>query len=47
MFDTEYVERQRLGAYRDDSIFADDAVLLASADQFSGKKKQGPFAAVD
>jgi len=46
VLDAEHIERQRLCADRHDAILADDAVLLAAADQFAGQKQQRPLAAM-
>src|SRR5467141_3818721 len=43
----ENIEWQRLGANRHDAILADNAILLAAADQFSGQQQQRTLAAVD
>jgi len=47
MFDAEDVEGKRIGSHRDEAVFADDAVLLATANQFAGQEKQRALAAVD
>src|SRR5712664_3702485 len=41
------IERQRFRSNRHDAVFADDAILLAAADQFSGQQQQRTLAAVD
>ena len=47
MLDTENIERKRLGAHGHNTIFADDAVLLAATDKFACQKQQRTLAAVD
>src|SRR6266851_1036939 len=43
----EDIERQRFRSNRHDAVFADDAILLAAADQYSGQQQQRTLAAVD
>src|SRR5260370_37476099 len=43
----ENIEWQRLGANWHDAVFADNAILLGAADQFSGQQQQRTLAAVD
>src|SRR2546426_10175746 len=43
----EDVERKRRRADGNDAVFADDAVLFASADEFTGKEQQRAAAAID
>src|SRR5882757_4528963 len=47
VLDAEYIEWQRFRADRYDAILADNAVLLAAADQFAGQQQQRPLATVD
>src|SRR5258708_4822574 len=44
---TQKTSRKRFGANRHDAVFADDAVLLAAADEFAGQQQQRTLAAVD
>src|SRR5207249_10316569 len=43
----EDVERKRRRADGNDAVFADDAVVFASADEFTGKEQQRAAAAID
>src|SRR6267142_1243391 len=43
VLDAKYIERQRFRADRYDAILADNAVLLAAADQFAGQQQQRPL----
>src|ERR1700756_3916025 len=47
MLDAEDIQRKRWRADRYDAVFANDAVLLATAHQFAGKQQKRAFAAVD
>src|SRR5262249_42164936 len=47
VFDAEDVEREGISAHGDNPVFADDAVLLAAADEFTGEEEKRPLAAVD
>src|SRR6059058_5805001 len=47
MLDAEDIQGKRRRADRYDAVFADDAVLFATAHQFAGKEQKRAFAAVD
>src|SRR5882724_7244340 len=47
VLDAEDIERKRVGAGGNDAVLANDAVLLAAADEFAGEEKEGSFAAID
>jgi hypothetical protein len=47
MLDTKDIERQRLSADGNDPVFADDAILIATGNDFSGKQKHRLLAAID
>src|SRR6266852_4262035 len=47
VLDAEDVERERRCASGNDAVLADDAVLLAAADQFAGEEQQRAAAAID
>ena len=47
VFDAKDVERKRFGADGDKTVFADNAVLFAAADKFSGEEQERALAAVD
>ena len=47
MLDAEDIERKRVGAGGNDAVLANDAVLLAAADEFAGEEQEGSFAAID
>jgi hypothetical protein len=47
VLDAKDVEREGFGADRDDAVLADDAILLAAADEFAGEEKKRTLAAID
>src|SRR5215472_17843755 len=47
MLDAKDIQRKRWRAHGYDAVFADDAVLFATAHQFAGKQQKRAFAAVD
>src|SRR5260370_316980 len=47
VLDAEDVERKRRRTDGDNAILADDAVLLAPADEFAGEEQQRTLAAID
>src|SRR5260370_6499456 len=47
VLDAEDFERKRRRADGDDAVLADDAVLLAPADEFAGEEQQRTLAAID
>src|SRR5882724_8626028 len=47
VLDAEDIQRKRVGAGGNDTVLADDAVLLAAADKFAGEEKKRPLAAID
>src|SRR5260370_651727 len=47
MLDAEDVEGKRLSAHGHDAVFANDAVLLAAADQLAGEQQERALAAID
>src|SRR5882724_7466083 len=47
VLDAEDIERERVGSGGNDTVLADDAVLLAAADEFAGEEKEGSLAAID
>ena len=47
VLDAEYVEGKRRRADGDDAVLADDAVLLATADEFAGEEQKRALAAID
>src|SRR6266446_3091345 len=47
MLDAKNAERQRRCTSRNDAVLADDAILLAAADEFASEKQQGAPTAVD
>ena len=47
VLDAEDLERERRSASGNDAVFADDAILLAAADEFAGEEQQRALAAVD
>jgi len=47
VLDAEDVEGKRRRADGDDAVLADDAVLLAPADEFAGEEQQRTLAAID
>src|SRR5271168_2350117 len=46
VFYAKHIERERLGADRNDAVLADDAVLLAAGNHFTGEQQQRFFAAI-
>jgi hypothetical protein len=47
VLDAEDIERQGFSAGRDDAVLGDDAVLLATADEFAGEQNERALAAID
>src|SRR5712664_1149949 len=47
VLDAEDIERERRSAGGNDAVFANDAVLLAAADEFAREEQQRALAAVD